>query len=58
MMTPEMVHYGVAEDVRARRQRLLAKAYEAHPERFVGEKPTSPELPNAVWINPPASRVS
>ena len=56
MMTPEMVHYGLAEDVRAKRQGVLAVAYAAHPERFVGGKPTSPELPNAVWINPPAAR--
>ena len=56
MMTPEMVHYGLVEDVQAKRQGVLAMAYAAHPERFVRGKPTSPDLPNAVWINPPAAR--
>ena len=55
MMTPEMVHYGLVEDVQTKRQGVLAMAYAAHPERFVRGKPTSPELPNAVWINPPAA---
>jgi putative transposase len=54
MMTPDMVHYGLAEAVRAKRQRVLNQAYAAHPERFVRGKPISPELPKAVWINPPA----
>jgi len=54
MMTPEMVHYGLAHTVRAKRQRVLAEAYAAHPERFVRGKPRSPKLPGAVWINPPA----
>jgi putative transposase len=54
MMTPEMVHCGQAEDIRAKRQRVLAQAYAANPERFVRGKPMPPELPGAVWINPPA----
>jgi len=53
MMTPEMVHYGLAEQVRAERQRVLQAAYAAHPERFVRGRPTPPALPEAVWINPP-----
>jgi putative transposase len=53
MMTPEMVHYGLAEGVRSKRQRVLSQAYAGHPERFVRGLPTVPELPNAVWINPP-----
>lgn len=53
MMTPEMVHYGLAEQVRAERQRVLHAAYAAHPERFVRGRPTPPTLPEAVWINPP-----
>jgi putative transposase len=55
MMTPEMVHYGLAEDIQAKRQRVLAQAYAANPERFVRGKPMPPELPGAVWINPPAT---
>jgi putative transposase len=53
MMTPEMVHYGLAEQVREERIRVLDAAFVAHPERFVNGKPSPPALPNAVWINPP-----
>jgi hypothetical protein len=31
----------------------LDAAYAAHPERFVGGRPTPPELPKEVWINQP-----
>ena len=54
MMTPEMVHYGFAEQVRAERQHTLDAAYAAHPERFVRGGPVPPALPHEVWINPPA----
>ena len=53
LMTPEMVHYGLAEQVRAERERVLDAAYAAFPERFVRGRPTPPPLPEAVWINPP-----
>jgi putative transposase len=53
LMTPEAVHYGRAEALQAERQRILAAAYQAHPERFVGRPPVPPALPAAVWINPP-----
>jgi len=53
MMTPEMVHYGLAEQVRTERQRILDAAYAAHPERFVRGGPVPPALPHEVWINPP-----
>jgi len=53
MMTPEMVHHGLAEQVRQERQRVLLAAYAVHPERFVRGRPTPPTLPEAVWINPP-----
>ena len=53
LMTPEMVHYGEAERVRAQRQQVLSAAYAEHPERFVGSRPTPPALPAAVWINAP-----
>ncbi len=29
--------------------------YQRHPERFVRRPPQHPSLPDAVWINPPAS---
>lgn len=51
--TPADVHYGRAEAVREERQRVLAAAYQAHPERFVHGRPRPPKLPKAAWINPP-----
>ena len=53
LLTPEMVHRGRGEQVRAARQVVLADAYAAHPERFVHKHPEPPKLPTAVWINPP-----
>ena len=53
LMTPAMVHYGKAETVREQRLQVLDAAYTAHPERFVNGQPDLPELPGAVWINPP-----
>ncbi|MCL4552405.1 MAG: IS3 family transposase [Candidatus Marsarchaeota archaeon] len=54
LLTPEMVHYGLAEQVRLNRNVTLERAYQQHPERFVRKVPESPRLPEAVWINPPA----
>jgi len=53
LMTPTVVHYGQADEVRAQRQHVLDKAYTAHPERFVNGRPTAPKAPDQVWINPP-----
>lgn len=53
MLTPEDVHYGRAEPVLALRQAVLDGAFQDHPERFVGGKPTAPDAPDAAWINPP-----
>jgi putative transposase len=53
MMTPEQVHYGRAGIVLERRAKVLAEAYNAHPERFVRGQPEPQALPEAVWINPP-----
>lgn len=53
LMTPAIVHYGKAETVREQRLQVLDAAYRAHPERFVNGQPHLPELPQAVWINPP-----
>ena len=52
-LTPAVVHFGQAGTVRAHRDRVLAAAYAAHPERFVNGRPHPADLPNAVWINPP-----
>ena len=53
LMTPQMVHYGLAEDVRKAREEVLKRAYDAHPERFVRKVPCAPQLPEAAWINKP-----
>jgi len=53
LMTPATVHHGLAEQVTERRQQVLEAAYTQHPERFVKGGPTAPQLPEAVWINPP-----
>ena len=53
MMTPEVVHYGRAEEVIESRKQILEDAFQAHPERFVKGVPAPPALPQAVWINPP-----
>ena len=52
-LTPEVVHYGLAPQVIAARQKVLDLAHLSHPERFVRKPPKAHELPQAVWINPP-----
>ena len=53
LVTPAMLHYGQAPQIIASRQATLGNAYATHPERFVKGPPKPPELPSAVWINPP-----
>lgn len=53
LLTPEDVHFGRAAQVLARRQGVLDAAFNDHPERFPKGKPNVPELPEAVYINPP-----
>jgi putative transposase len=55
LLTPATVHYGQAAQLISKRQAVLDVAYHAHPERFVRRAPQHPSLPDAVWINPPAS---
>ena len=55
-LTPAVVHFGQADVVRAHRDRVLAAAYAAHPERFVNGRPHPADLPAAVWINPPVKK--
>jgi putative transposase len=57
-LTPAMVHYGQVQAVRSARRQVLITAYTAHPERFVRRPPAPPTVPNAVWINPPASNAA
>ncbi len=58
LLTPATVHHGQADAVIGARQEVLQGAYVAHPERFVRGAPTAPELPPAVWINPPPASAS
>ncbi len=53
LLTPEAVHYGLAEKTQKARGEILSAAYEAHPERFVRKRPVPPSVPAAVWINKP-----
>ena len=53
LMTPAMVHNGVAGAVWEARQEVLAAAFNRNPERFVRGIPSPPELPTAAWINKP-----
>jgi len=53
LLTPADVHYGRAQAVIQQRQLVLQAAYLKNPERFVKGLSTPPQLPEAVWINPP-----
>jgi len=53
LLTPADVHYGRAQAVIQQRQQVLQAAYQRNPERFVKGLPKPPQLPEAVWINPP-----
>lgn len=53
LMTPATVHYGLAAELTEKRQAVLTAVYDKHPERFVHGQPRAPQLPAAVWINPP-----
>lgn len=50
--TPEMVHYGWADDVKKHRQNVLVEAWMTHPERFK-RPPVASSVPEAVYINKP-----
>lgn len=53
LMTPEQVHYGLAQKVYDNRCQVLLSAYEKNPERFKGMVPKPHALPKAAWINKP-----
>lgn len=56
LLAPGTLHYGNCELIRKKRQKVLLTAYEKHPERFVKKSPSPPEVPEAVWINPPEGK--
>jgi putative transposase len=51
--TPASVHYGTAQEIRAKRAETLDAAYAANPCRFGNRRPSPPKLPTAAWINKP-----
>ena len=55
LMTPNDVHYGLAEARYAERAIVLQRAHAEHPERFVRQLPVPPALPTATWINKPSN---
>ncbi len=57
LLTPEQVHYGMADQIIARRAEVLEAAFRENPIRFRGKMPRPMTLPEAVWINKPSSDV-
>lgn len=56
LVTPEQLHYGIANDVYDQRRKTLEKAYLKNPSRFKGKIPMPPALPEAAWINKPKQK--
>ena len=56
LMTPEKVHYGLADQISCYRASVLASAFEKYPNRFKNKIPVPDTLPKAVWINPPSTK--
>jgi transposase InsO family protein len=55
LMTPEQVHYGMAQQVYHQRAEVLQQAFNKNPNRFKYKIPI-PELPpKAAWINKPST---
>ena len=53
LLSPAVVHYGLAPQAIERRRSVLDAAYSAHPERFVRKPPQPLPAPKEVWINKP-----
>lgn len=53
LVTPEQLHYGLAQQIYDERANVLLKAYDKNPMRFKGKLPKPPSLPIAAWINKP-----
>jgi putative transposase len=58
MLTPNDVHFGLAEMRLAQRADVLAAAYAKHPERFPLGLPRPQALPTEVWINKPTTALA
>jgi putative transposase len=55
LLTPDMLHYGMASQIIEQRQNVLDQAYARNPERFTHARPRHPRQPTAAWINPPTT---
>jgi putative transposase len=55
LLTPAVLHHGLAPIVIEKRQAVLDAAYLVHPERFVKHPPKSPLAPAHAWINKPTT---
>ncbi len=53
LVTPEQMHYGLAQRIYDERAAVLLTAYNKNPIRFKGKLPKPPSLPEAAWINKP-----
>lgn len=53
LLSPAVVHHGLAQEAIERRRAVLDAAYKAHPERFVRSPPQPLPAPQEVWINKP-----
>jgi len=53
MLTPEIVHYNLSDEIVTKRNTVLENIYKIHPERFVKGLPKSKKPDNEVWINKP-----
>jgi putative transposase len=57
LMTPDQIHFGQADAIHTARQTDrqtdLDAAFLSTPKRFVRHHPKPPQIPTAVWINPP-----
>jgi putative transposase len=56
-MTPYTVHYRHDNQLTEQRGVILMAAFAAHPQRFKALAPKPPEVPTAVWINPPIKEI-
>lgn len=54
LLTPEVVHYGRADEIRDRRRAVLPAASAVHPDRFVRKPLRPPAVALPVWINQPS----
>jgi putative transposase len=55
LVTPEQLHYGMAQEVYDKRCQVLLDAYEINPKRFKNRVPKPSDLPTEAWINKPKS---